>query len=161
MAEKKLKTNAMRMLDSHKIPYEVLTYEVDEEDLSGETAAKKVGMECERMFKTLVLRGDKNGVLVACIPVNATLDLKKLAQVSGNKRVEMVPLKEVLPLTGYIRGGCSPIGMKKDYPTYMDETIELHDTVAFSGGHRGYQVLLRPQDMVAVTGATLCDICDF
>lgn len=153
MAKKENKTNAMRMLDKAKVPYQVMTYEVDEDDLSGEHAAQVTGLDPDTMFKTLVLKGDKTGHVVACIPVLATLDLKKLAQVSGNKKVEMIHVKELQPLTGYVRGGCSPVGMKKQFPTYMDETIELWDTVALSGGQRGMQILVAPADILQVTGA--------
>ena len=150
MAKKKIdKTNAMRILDRSKIPYEIMTYTVDESDLSGEHAAAELGLDPERVFKTLVLKGDKKGYLVAVIPVNATLDLKALARVSGNKSVEMIHVKELFDLTGYIRGGCSPIGMKKLFPT---------DTIVFSAGQRGMQIVLPHADLVKAIGAEICSI---
>ncbi|MGI6031374.1 MAG: Cys-tRNA(Pro) deacylase [Eubacteriales bacterium] len=158
MAKKENKTNAMRMLDRAKVPYQVVTYEVDEEDLSGEHAAQVTGMDPDTMFKTLVLRGDKTGYVVACIPVLATLDLKALARVSGNKKVEMIHVKELQPLTGYVRGGCSPVGMKKEFPTYMDETVELWEKVALSGGQRGMQIVVAPQDILRVTRAKVAPL---
>lgn len=139
-----IKTNAMRILDAAGIPYETKEYEYDENNLSGEHVAKEVGLEPEQVFKTLVTRGDKTGVLVFCIPVSGELDLKKAALVSGNKKVEMTHVKELLSLTGYIRGGCSPIGMKKKYPTYLDETAILYDKISISAGTRGCQILIAP-----------------
>ena len=136
------KTNAMRMLDSAKIPYEALEYEVDESDLSGMHIAKELQFPPEQMFKTLVARGDKNGVCVFCIPVGEELNLKVAAVVSGNKKVELVPVKELLGLTGYIRGGCSPIGMKKKYPTWVDESANNFERITVSSGTRGAQLLL-------------------
>jgi len=136
------KTNAMRMLDSAKIPYECMEYEVDESDLSGMHIANELQFPPERMFKTLVARGDKNGVCVFCIPVAYELNLKVAATVSGNKRVELVPVKELLGLTGYIRGGCSPIGMKKKYPTWIDESANEFEQITVSSGTRGAQLLL-------------------
>ncbi len=136
------KTNAMRMLDSAKIPYETLEYEVDESDLSGMHIAQELQFPPEQMFKTLVARGDKNGICVFCIPVCAELDLKAAAVISQNKRVELVAVKELLALTGYIRGGCSPIGMKKKYPTWVDESAEQFERITVSSGTRGAQLLL-------------------
>ena len=130
------KTNAMRMLDSAKIPYEVRTYEFEETDLAGVHAADAVGMPYETVFKTLVARGDKTGFVVFCIPVAEELDLKKAARASKNKSVELLHVKDLLPTTGYIRGGCSPVGMKKEFPTYIDETAMLFDAIAVSGGMR-------------------------
>lgn len=153
MKEKVNKTNAMRILDKMSIHYDYKIYEVDEDDLSGEHLAKQLQMNPAMMFKTLVAKGDRTGYVVACIPVDATLDLKAFARVSGNKNVEMLHVKDLLGVTGYIRGGCSPVGMKKKFPTYMDETIQLHDVVAVSAGVRGIQLLIKPEDLLgAVSG---------
>ena len=138
----KSKTNAMRRLDAAKIAYEVLEYEVDENDLSGTHVADEVGLAHEIVFKTLVAKGDKTGFVVFCIPVDEELDLKLAARETGNKRIEMLPVKELLPTTGYIRGGCSPIGMKKKFPTFFDESALLHEKIAVSAGVRGAQLLL-------------------
>ena len=144
MAKKKkeAKTNAARILDTLGISYELKTYEVDESDLSAVHVAESVGMPIEMVYKTLVCRGDKNGVLMAVIPGGGELDLKALAAASGNKRVEMVHLKEVFGLTGYIRGGCSPLGAKKDYPVYLDASAEQQEVIAISAGKRGEQIIL-------------------
>ena len=136
------KTNAMRKLDKAGIKYEPIEYVPDDSDLSGVHIAKQTGLPPEIMFKTLVARGEKRGLLVFCIPVNAELDLKKCAAVAGDKRVELVAVKELLGLTGYIRGGCSPIGMKKDFPTYFDETVILYDKITVSAGIKGCQLML-------------------
>ena len=152
------KTNAMRLLDAANISYGTAEYEYDENDLSGTHAAAAIGMPPEQVFKTLVTRGDRTGVLVFCIPVDGELDLRKAAVVSGNKKVEMIHVKELLGLTGYLRGGCSPVGMKKRYPTYIDETAILFDVIAVSAGLRGQQLLLAPDDLVAYTGASCMDI---
>lgn len=136
------KTNAMRRLDAARIPYETLTYTVDESDLSGIHIAEQLRFPMERMFKTLVARGDKTGPLVFCIPVACELDLKRAAAITGNKRIEMVHVKDLLALTGYIRGGCSPIGMKKAFPTYVDESALQFDEITVSSGTRGAQLLL-------------------
>ena len=152
------KTNAMRMLDGAKIPYEVRTYEFEETDLAGVHAADAVGMPYETVFKTLVARGDKTGFVVFCIPVAEELDLKKAARASKNKSVELLHVKDLLPTTGYIRGGCSPVGMKKKYPTFLDETCELCDRIAVSAGQRGVQMLLRPADLARYVEAKICDI---
>ena len=154
------KTNAMRLLDQAKISYQALEYEWDEEHLGGEHAAEQVGLPAEQVFKTLVARGDKKGILVFCIPVNAELNLKKAAIAVGDKKVEMIPVKELLGLTGYIRGGCSPIGMKKKYPTYIDETAILFDNIAVSAGTRGCQLYLNREDLVGFVDATLCELTD-
>ncbi|MBE6936219.1 MAG: Cys-tRNA(Pro) deacylase [Ruminococcaceae bacterium] len=138
------KTNAVRLLEAAGISFRTEEYEVDEEDLSGVHAAEVVGMPPEQMFKTLVAKGDRNGINVFCIPVAESLDLKKAAAVSGNKSLEMVHVKDLLGLTGYIRGGCSPVGMKKQYPTYIDETCILFDEIAVSAGRRGLQLLISP-----------------
>ena len=154
----KTKTNAMRMLDAAKIPYEVLEYRVDEDDLSGVHIAEELGFPPERMFKTLVAKGDKTGPVVFCIPVAEEIDLRPAAALTGNKKIEMVHVKDLLGLTGYIRGGCSPIGMKKKYPTFIDETCILFDEIAVSAGVRGEQVILNPQDLVQYIEATDADI---
>ena len=136
------KTNAMRMLDAAKISYEVLEYEVDESDLSGMHIAKTLGFPPEQMFKTLVAKGDKTGYLVFCIPVNAEIDLRRAAALTGNKKIEMVHVKDLLALTGYIRGGVSPIGMKKKFPTFVDRSAERYEKITVSSGRRGAQLLL-------------------
>ena len=148
----------MRILDKAKIAYRVLTYEVDESDLSGEHIAAQLNMDPEMLFKTLVLKGDKKGYLVACIPVAETLDLKALARVSGNKSVEMVHVKELFGLTGYIRGGCSPIGMKKKFPTYIHESALTQEKVGVSGGLRGVQLLMEPDKLIRAADAQVCNI---
>lgn len=153
-----IKTNVMRLLDKAKIHYTTREYEVDESDLSGEHVAEQVGIPPEQVFKTLVARGDKNGIQVFCIPVNRELNLKKAAKVTGNKKVELVHVKELQGLTGYIRGGCSPIGMKKKYPTYLDESAQLFDEIAVSAGVRGCQVVLNPNDLIKYTLAHICDL---
>jgi Cys-tRNA(Pro)/Cys-tRNA(Cys) deacylase len=150
-----MKTNAARILDALGVRYELREYEVDEEDLSAETVARKVGMPAEQVFKTLVARGDRNGICLAVVPGNAQLDLKALAKLSGDRKVETVALKEVQPLTGYIRGGVTVLGCKKDYPAYADETIELFDLISISAGVRGTQLLLAPADYLRATKAKL------
>lgn len=147
---KSQKTNAVRLLESNNIPYSTLTYEVDESDLSGLTVANKIGVDAERVFKTLVTRGEKTGVNVFCIPVTEELNLKKAALACGDKKIEMIKEKELLPLTGYIKGGCSPIGMKKHYPTFIDETAQLFDEISVSAGIRGMQIMIKPNDLVEV-----------
>lgn len=138
---KQKKTNAARRLDELKIAYRLMEYTVDEEHLDAVHVAAEVGMPAAQVFKTLVVRGDKTGVIFACIPGDGELDLKALAKASGNKRAELVPLKEVLPLTGYIRGGCSPLGAKKNYPVYMDASSNSWDEIAVSAGVRGMQIV--------------------
>ena len=152
------KTNVMRMLDKAKIKYTVKEYEVDESDLSGTHVAECVGMDTDVVFKTLVAKGDKTGFCVFCIPCADELDLKKAAKASGNKRVDMLPLKDLLPTTGYIRGGCSPIGMKKQFPTYINETAMLFDEIAISGGMRGVQVILSPDTLSEFVGCSYADL---
>jgi len=142
------KTNASRILDKLKIPYEILEYEVDEQDLSAENAAQKMGQPLKQVFKTLVIRGDRTGILVACIPGGAELNLKALASINGNKKIAMVHLKEVKSLTGYIRGGVSPLGMKKNYPTYIDESAFQFPFIIFSAGVRGLQLKANPHDLL-------------
>lgn len=153
------KTNAARILEDFGVAYRLLEYAVDEEHLDAVHVAAEVGMPAEQVFKTLVVRGDKNGVMFAVIPGNGELDLKALARVSGNKRAELVPLKEVLPLTGYIRGGCSPLGAKKNYPVYMDETCDLWDEIAISAGQRGMQIIASPEGLQKATKATIAALC--
>lgn len=153
-----MKTNAARQLDRLGIPYELRAYEVDEEHLDAETVAAKIGMPAEQVFKTLVARGDRNGVCLAVVPGNAQLDLKALARLSGDGRVEMVPLKEIQALTGYIRGGCTALACKKDYPVYVDETVELFDRIAVSAGVRGLQIVLAPADYIRAVNAVAGDI---
>ena len=149
-----MKTNAARILDSLGIRYELREYQVDPEDLSAETVAAKIGMPLEQVWKTLVARGDRTGVCLAVVPASAHLDLKALARLSGDRKSETVPLKEVQPLTGYIRGGVTALGCKKDYPVYVDETVELFDQIAVSAGVRGTQILIAPADYLRATGAT-------
>ena len=139
-----MKTNAARILDALGIPYELREYEVDEEDLSAESVARKVGLPPEQVFKTLVCRGDRTGPLFAIVPAASELDFKALARLSGDRSVEMVPLREVQPLTGYIRGGVTVLGARKEFPAYADETIELYDRISVSAGVRGTQILLAP-----------------
>jgi Cys-tRNA(Pro)/Cys-tRNA(Cys) deacylase len=154
-------TNAARILQRLGIHFELREYEVDEADLSAENVAGKVGLPLDQVWKTLVARGDRTGVLFAVLAGSATLDLKALAKLSDNRRVETVPLKEVQPLTGYIRGGVTTLGGKKDYPVFVDETIELFDVVAVSAGVRGTQILLAPADYLRATGATVGAIATF
>lgn len=152
------KTNAARFLDGMGISYELKEYQVDESDLSAPAVAAKVGFPPGQVFKTLVARGDKNGVIFACIPGEAELDLKKLAAASGNKKCDLVPLKEVQPLTGYIRGGVSPLGAKKPFPVYLDESALLWPVISVSAGTRGCQMILVPDKLTQAVKATLCDI---
>jgi Cys-tRNA(Pro)/Cys-tRNA(Cys) deacylase len=148
-----VKTNAARILDALGIRYELREYEVDEEDLSAESVARKVGLPPEQVFKTLVCRGDRTGVLFAVVPAGAELDFKAAARLSGDRSVEMVALREVQPLTGYIRGGVTVLGARKDYPAYADETIELFDVISVSAGVRGTQLLLAPSGYLRATKA--------
>ena len=152
------KTNAIRILESHKIKFDTVSYEVDEDDLSGETVAVKAGANPETVFKTLVCVGDNTGHIVFCIPVTQELNLKKAATASGNKKVEMIKLKDLLPLTGYIRGGCSPIGMKKLFSTYIDETAQLFEDIFVSAGVRGTQVKLNPDDLIKIINGGYADL---
>ena len=152
------KTNAARILDRMGIGYELKEYPVDVNDLSAVNVAAKVGMPVQQVFKTLVARGDKNGVLMACIPGDGELDLKALAAASGNKKTEMVHLKEVLGLTGYIRGGCSPLGAKKEYPVYLDKSAENWEIIAISAGKRGEQIMIAPADLVQAVHAVVTEI---
>jgi Cys-tRNA(Pro)/Cys-tRNA(Cys) deacylase len=152
------KTNVIRLLEANKIPHEIKTYQVDENDLSGTTVAQKIGTDEETVFKTLVAEGDKTGIVVFCVPVNTELNLKKAATVSGNKKVDLIPTKNLLTITGYIRGGCSPIGMKKKYPTYIDETAQLFDKIYFSAGIRGMQIGAHPNDLQRLTVAIFSEL---
>lgn len=148
-----MKTNVARLLDSFTVPYELREYEVDESDLSVENVAIKIGMPPEQVFKTLVARGDRHGVCFAVIPGHQQLDLKALAKLTGDRKVDTVPLKEVQPLTGYIRGGVTALGAKKKFPVFADETIEIFDVISISAGLRGTQILLSPADYLRVTAA--------
>lgn len=150
-----MKTNAARILDSLAVAYEMREYEVDPEDLAAESVARKVGLPPEQVFKTLVTRGERSGVILAVVPGDQQLDLKALAALSGNKKIETVALKEVQPLTGYIRGGVTALAAKKDYPVFVDETIELFDVISVSAGVRGAQLLLSPADYLRATKAVL------
>jgi Cys-tRNA(Pro)/Cys-tRNA(Cys) deacylase len=152
------KTNAVRFLDSLKINYKLCEYEIEESDLSAESVARKVNLPLEQVFKTLVARGDKTGVLMACIPGNVELDLKAVAAVSGNKKVEMVPMKEIQQLTGYIRGGVSPIGTKKHYPIFLDESAMRFPSISISAGARGSQIFISPEDLIKTLDITICKI---
>ena len=152
------KTNAVRLVQQAGIPCREEFYEFDENDLNGNHAAKAIGFPPEQVFKTLVVRGVKQGVMVFCIPVCCELDLKKAAKAAGDKSVEMLPVKDLLNVTGYIRGGCSPVGMKKKYPTYIDEVCLLFEEIAVSAGERGHQMILPPQELVRLVDAKLVDI---
>jgi len=153
-----MKTNAARLLDRLGISYELRDYEVDLEDLSAETVAAKVGMDPAAVFKTLVVRGDRHGICYAVVPGDAELDLKALARLTGDRKVDTVPLKEVQPLTGYIRGGVTAMAGKKDYPVFLDETAQLHDRIAVSAGVRGTQIVLAPDDYARAVAAMFGDI---
>ena len=154
------KTNAMRLMAQAGIPIRVQEYAVDESDLSGLHAAEELGMPPEQIFKTLVARGDKSGICVFCIPVCCELDLKKAAKISGNKKVEMIHVRELLGLTGYIRGGCSPVGMKKQYPTYSEESAALYDEIGVSAGARGVQMLTDPERLIEYCRMTPADLIE-
>src|SRR3954470_544080 len=147
------KSNAVRLLDERKVRYELRGYEVDPDDLSAESVAQKIGLPPDQVFKTLVVKGDRNGVCMAVVPGNAELDLKALAKLSGDRKVEMVPLKDVQPLTGYIRGGVTALAAKKEFPVYLDETAILFDVISVSAGVRGTQILLNPAGYIAVVNA--------
>jgi Cys-tRNA(Pro)/Cys-tRNA(Cys) deacylase len=153
-----MKTNAARILDGLGIAYEIREYEVDPDDLTAGSVARKVGMPPEQVFKTLVARGDRHGVCLAVVPGDVELDLRKLARLTGDRSVETVPLKEVQPLTGYIRGGVTALGCRKPYPVWADETIELHDTISISAGMRGMQLILAPGDYLRAVEAKVGDI---
>lgn len=152
------KTNAMRRLDTAKIRYTVCEYVPDESDLSGVHVAEQIGMPPEIVFKTLAARGDKSGIVVFCIPCAAELDMKAAAAVSGNKSIELLHVKDLLGATGYIRGGVSPIGMKKSYPTYIDSSAEAHDRITLSAGVKGAQLLLEREEIIRFLGAKVCPV---
>ena len=152
------KTNAARLLDAASIDYVLIPYEVDETDLGAQHIADQLGENIEQVFKTLVLQGDKTGLFVCVIPGAEEVDLKKAARVSGNKKVDLIPMKELLPTTGYIRGGCSPVGMKKPYPTYIDESCILYDYIYVSAGVRGLQFKINPETLVAFVEAEAVDL---
>ena len=152
------KTNAVRLVQQSGLPCREEFYEFDEHDLNGNHAAAAIGKPPEEVFKTLVARGPKTGINVFCIPVCCELDLKKAAKAAGDKSMELIHVKELLPLTGYIRGGCSPVGMKKKYPTFFDETCQLYDEIAVSAGARGHQMLVPPEALASLVGAKLVDL---
>ena len=152
------KTNVMRLLEQAKIPYRAAEYAFDEADLNGMHAAKGIGMPPEQIVKTLGAHAETAGYAVFCIPACCELDLKKAAQAAGEKKIELIHVKDLLSVTGYIRGGCSPIGMKKRFPTYIDETATLYDEIGVSAGCRGCQILLRPGDLIDYAQLTLCDL---
>jgi Cys-tRNA(Pro)/Cys-tRNA(Cys) deacylase len=153
-----VKTNAVRILESRHIPHVIVAYESDDEAIDAVSVAHKIAAEEESVFKTLVARGDKTGINVFCLPGNFDLDLKKAAAASGNKSVELIAVKELQPLTGYIRGGCSPIGMKKQFPTYIDDTAKLYDRIYVSAGMRGQQILISPLDLADVAEAHFAEL---
>ena len=153
------KTNAVRLVEQAHIPCREAFYEYDEHDLNGNHAAVAIGFPPEQVFKTLVARGDRSGIHVFCIPVCCELDLKKAAKAADDKNIELVAVKDLLGLTGYIRGGCSPVGMKKKYPTHFDETCILWEEIAVSAGERGHQMILPPEPLIALVGATCDDLC--
>lgn len=158
MAPKINKTNAARLLDKQKIKYELVPYVVDEEDLSATHIAEQLNEDIEQVFKTLVLKGDRSGHFVCVIPGDKEVDLKKAAKVSGNKSCDLIPMKELLPLTGYIRGGCSPIGMKKQFPTYFHVTCEQFDHIYVSAGVRGLQLKLNPMELVSSVRGVVAEL---
>lgn len=152
------KTNAMRLLEAAGIPFRTAEYEVDENDLSGVHVAEQLGQPPEQVFKTLVLKGERTGYFVCCIPVNAELDLKKAAKAAGDKKCEMLHVKDLLGVTGYIRGGCSPVGMKKKFPTFIDETAILFDEIAVSAGVRGAQIIVEPNALCGYVDAKFLEL---
>ena len=158
MAKKLDKTNAARLLDRAGLQYNLVPYEVDENDLAAQHVADSLGQDIAKVFKTLVLHGDKTGYIVCVIPGDKEVDLKALAKVSGNKKVEMIPMKDLLQVTGYIRGGCSPIGMKKRFPTYFHSSATEHDVIYVSAGVRGLQIEIAPQDLIVFVQATVAEV---
>lgn len=160
MAKKIEKTNAARLLDKAGLHYNLIPYEFDENDLAAQHVADSLGQDIAKVFKTLVLHGDKTGHIVAVIPGNMEVNLKALAKVSGNKKVEMIAMKELLPVTGYIRGGCSPVGMKKRFPTYFHSTASEHDVIYVSAGVRGLQIEIDPQELMGFVQASIAEIAE-
>ena len=158
MAKKIEKTNAARLLDRVKIAYELIPYTVDEDNLAATHVAEELGEDIATVFKTLILRGDRNGHFVCVIPGDKEVDLKAAARVSGNKKADLIPMKELLPTTGYIRGGCSPIGLKKPFPTIFHSSVLEHDRIYVSAGVRGLQIAIAPNDIISFVGATVADI---
>ena len=161
MAKKTDKTNAARLLDKAGIAYKLIPYEFDENDLAAQHVAESLNQPIEQVFKTLVLHGDRTGHIVCVVPGNGEVDLKALAKVSGNKKVEMILMKDLLGVTGYIRGGCSPIGMKKRFPTYMHSSATDFNVIYISAGGRGLQIEIAPSDLISFTGAVLADVAAF
>ena len=161
MAKKTEKTNAARLLDKAGIEYNLIPYDFDENDLAAQHVAESLGQPIERVFKTLVLHGDRSSYIVCVIPGNGEVDLKALAKMSGNKKVEMIPMKDLLGVTGYIRGGCSPIGMKKKFPTYFHSTASSFSTIYISAGVRGLQIEINPQELMDFVGASAGDVASF
>lgn len=161
MAKKLEKTNAARLLDKAGVAYKLIPYEFDENDLAAQHVADSLGQDIARVFKTLVLHGDRTGYVVCVVPGDGEVDLKALAKVSGNKKVEMIPMKDLLGVTGYIRGGCSPVGMKKRFPTYFHSTALDFDTIYVSAGVRGLQLEISPADLIAFVTATVADVASF
>ena len=160
MAKKIEKTNAARLLDKAGLHYNLIPYEFDENDLAAQHVADSLGQDIAKVFKTLVLHGDKTGHIVAVIPGNMEVNLKALAKVSGNKKVEMIAMKELLPVTGYIRGGCSPVGMKKRFPTYFHSTASEHDVIYVSAGVRGLQIEIDPHELIGFVQASIAEIAE-
>lgn len=158
MAKKIEKTNAARLLDRAKIAYDLVPYTVDEDNLAATHVAEELGEDIATVFKTLVLRGDRAGLFVCVIPGDKEVDLKAAARVSGNKKADLIPMKELLPTTGYIRGGCSPIGLKKPFPTIFHSSVLEHDRIYVSAGVRGLQIAIAPNDIISFVGATVADI---
>lgn len=158
MAKKIEKTNAARLLDRAKIKYELVPYTVDEDNLAATHVAEELGEDIATVFKTLVLRGDRTGHFVCVIPGDKEVDLKATAKVSGNKKADLIPMKELLPTTGYIRGGCTPIGMKKPFPTFIHSTCLKYDTIYISAGVRGLQIAINPQDLIDFISASVTDL---
>ena len=156
--KKQQKTNAARLLDQAQVPYELVTYAVDENNLDAGHVAASLGEDINRVFKTLVLRGDRTGLFVCVVPGNTEIDLKKAAKVSGNKKADLIAMKELLPTTGYIRGGCSPVGMKKPLPTYFHQSCQQFEHIFVSAGLRGLQFKMAPADLVTFVGATVADL---
>lgn len=158
MAKKLEKTNAARLLDKAGVAYRLIPYEFDENDLAAQHVADSLGQDIARVFKTLVLHGDRTGYVVCVVPGDSEVELKALAKVSGNKKVEMIPMKDLLGVTGYIRGGCSPVGMKKRFPTYFHSTALDFDTIYVSAGVRGLQLEIAPSDLISFVGASVADV---